>query len=670
MRPVVFRRLVIVSAVLALSVFLPPTHAQQNAPPPRTTTTPAQDWRDDIPAHLAFVDGSVTLERDGRLEPAETNLALMAGDRIRTQTGRVEIRFEDGSALYLDESAQLDLLGDGLARLIEGQLRLAITRATTSLEYRIDTPAASVWIHAAGEYRLDAYMSRERGPETDLMVIRGTAELENDHGRTTVRSGQHAVASIDAAPTRAYATNSAAWDEFDRWTEDQRDVSVGTVSTRYLPDNVRYYSASFDQYGTWDYDATYGPIWYPRVAPGWRPYSQGRWSFTGHFGWMWVGIDRWSWPTHHYGSWGISAGGWYWIPGSRWAPAWVSWGGAPGYVSWCPLGYNGRPVVGFYARAGYAYNPWDAWTIVPAPVFGPGLWVSQHVVAPHRIAPNVRAQFVERPGAPRLPMTTSARNIEPVRAPTAPRNAAVPRRTANDGASEMRGNSPRPSRAIAPAPSGAPSVSSPSRVPTAVPRTWEIDAATSAASSSAGPIIHRGTPGSASQGSTAEPETTGRAAVGRSRVTTSPPGRVEAPRVDAPRSSPRMPIDPGSTSSDAAPPISVYRGRPAPPTVQPAEEPPAQEASRVQRSRVPSNDAARPSAPQSPPAPSNSGQARGRMVDRSAPPPPSAAPPPSAGEPPSRGRGGESTPPPSAGPPSSRGGPAAVPRARGGSGGN
>ena len=46
----------------------------------------------------------------------------------------------------------------------------------------------------------------------------------------------------------------------------------------------------------------------------------------------------------------------------------MHWGVAPGYVSWCPLGWNNRPVFGLNINVnighGY-YNPWRAWTVVP-----------------------------------------------------------------------------------------------------------------------------------------------------------------------------------------------------------------------------------------------------------------------------------------------------------------
>ena len=62
------------------------------------------------PAHVAYMDGTVTLERDGALEVASVNMPIIAGDRLRTTAGRLELLFPDGSALDLDENSSMDML--------------------------------------------------------------------------------------------------------------------------------------------------------------------------------------------------------------------------------------------------------------------------------------------------------------------------------------------------------------------------------------------------------------------------------------------------------------------------------------------------------------------------------------------------------------------------------
>ena len=108
------------------------------------------------------------------------------------------------------------------------------------------------------------------------------------------------------------------------------------------------------------------------------PLYYGSWSAVPSYGWTWIGIDRWSWPTHHYGRWGYGRNSWFWIPGRTWGAAWVSWAAASDYVSWCPLGFDGRPVFGFSAAGSDSrwrygaggYRGWNGWTVMSRGQFG------------------------------------------------------------------------------------------------------------------------------------------------------------------------------------------------------------------------------------------------------------------------------------------------------------
>ncbi len=251
----------------------------------------------DTPAHIAFVEGSAVLERDGRPDNSPANMPLLAGDRVRTQAGRVEILFADGSTLHLDANTTVDFQSDELVRLLDGRVRLAIPGPDRDVSYRVDAPSAWAQITQPGEYRV-AILRGDREPEVELAVIRGTAELVNEGGRTALRAGERAFSRANAAPSYAYAFNSATWDEFDRWSESRRDERRG-VSAQYLPNEVRPYSASFDRYGSWQHEASYGYVWYPTVSAGWRPYYHGRWATLRPYGWTWIGSDPWAWPTHH-----------------------------------------------------------------------------------------------------------------------------------------------------------------------------------------------------------------------------------------------------------------------------------------------------------------------------------------------------------------------------------
>jgi len=112
---------------------------------------------------------------------------------------------------------------------------------------------------------------------------------------------------------------------------------------------VGFFYDDLSPYGDWVMTADYGWVWFPRrPAPGWRPYTDGRWVDTA-YGWTWVSFEPYGWATYHYGRWAQDPRfGWIWVPGTVWGPAWVSWQYGGGYVGWAPL----PPAVGFEAGIG------------------------------------------------------------------------------------------------------------------------------------------------------------------------------------------------------------------------------------------------------------------------------------------------------------------------------
>jgi len=100
------------------------------------------------------------------------------------------------------------------------------------------------------------------------------------------------------------------------------------------------------------------------VPLGWQPYSDGEWVWT-EYGWTWVSFDPWGGDPCHFGSWAwVDPWGWAWVPGTVWAPAWVTWCDSGDFIGWAPLpptfafaagGYFGAPVV--VSRASYVFVP-------------------------------------------------------------------------------------------------------------------------------------------------------------------------------------------------------------------------------------------------------------------------------------------------------------------------
>jgi hypothetical protein len=341
-----------------------------------------------VPARIARHDGAITLEREGSAETAIVNTPVIVGDRLRTTAGRVEVLFPDGTALDLDEYSSADVLSPALLRLVSGRAMLLVAPTTApsslpAMRYQIDTPAASARMNGPGEYRVAVFAGRD-AVETELAVVRGVASLVTERGTVAVRAGERSVALESGAPSLPQAFNSVRLDAFDRWSAERRTERAPASSAQYLPRDLQVYAGTLDQYGSWQYAAPYGYVWYPSVSAGWRPYYYGVWSPIRSYGWTWVGTDVWSWPTHHYGRWGYTGGSWFWIPGRTWAPAWVSWAAAPGYVSWCPLGSDGRAVFALSIGRG---DPWVGWVVVPRTSFGHSdQFVQRHAIVPYDLA--------------------------------------------------------------------------------------------------------------------------------------------------------------------------------------------------------------------------------------------------------------------------------------------
>ncbi len=101
-------------------------------------------------------------------------------------------------------------------------------------------------------------------------------------------------------------------------------------------------------YGDWWWSARYGWVFSPSVPAGWRPYTVGHWLLSDE-GWTWNSDEPFGWACFHYGRWTwLDDAGWAWVPGRVWAPAWVIWRSAPGYVGWGPIGPSGV-VAGSFA---------------------------------------------------------------------------------------------------------------------------------------------------------------------------------------------------------------------------------------------------------------------------------------------------------------------------------
>lgn len=177
-------------------------------------------------------------------------------------------------------------------------------------------------------------------------------------GNALVRTGG---ASVIGAPEGAATADAAA-------------PTGGTLQEA----SFTYFERQLAPYGTWTKHPRWGDVWKPRGVPAdFRPYQNGHWENTDDYGTVWVSDYAWGDIPFHYGRWGYDAsyGGWLWVPGYTWAPAWVSWREGGGNVGWLPMvpddNYDGSGDYPYTDADDYGYAdvPQDQylamWVFVP-----------------------------------------------------------------------------------------------------------------------------------------------------------------------------------------------------------------------------------------------------------------------------------------------------------------
>jgi hypothetical protein len=367
------------------------------------------------PGHVATVDGSVALERGSSSEDAVNGMPLLVGDRLRADSGKVEVMWAEGSLLNLGRYTDIDVLSKSMIRVTRGRISITIPNIPGQVvneQLTIDAPGASVRFYSAGQYQI--LVTGDEEPNVQLGVTHGSAQLISDGGQMTLNDAEASEVKGGSSPSQPeHFLASVADSTYD----PAPDIAVfqnapgtgqGYASTQYLPQDLYGYEDVLSSNGSWDTVPTYGNVWFPKVSAGWRPYYNGRWSYISRYGWTWIGDDRFAWPTHYYGRWGVTnQGAWYWIPSKQWGPAWVAWSISPEYVGWCPLGWNGRPVYSFASitngtSAAYrGQENFRGWTMVGSRNFS-NHEVPKYVVERTAVLRD-RPAFVSQYNSPRAP---------------------------------------------------------------------------------------------------------------------------------------------------------------------------------------------------------------------------------------------------------------------------
>lgn len=317
--------------------------------------------------HISYIettpegtDPVVLREGWSKPEQAVLNLPIGPGDTVRTSAGRrCEIQFDTGTIVRLDFNTTVrveTILARSLSSL-ESLSNLALDKGRVYVIYKeynrgemfqVLTPNAAVkmkhnsvaLIAAAGDGSTEAQVKYGKA-----RVLFGADEkLLTDR---EVRKGERLIVQKDDQSELATAIADTA---FELWNKDVNahfdDLHEGLTALpkpiQKLPKAVFYFAQTYgSRFGEWLWDDFYGYVWRPFIDNGmypwgWQPYFYGQWAnAAGQM--FWVPQEPWGWIPYHLGVWQWDKKhGWVWLPGSMFAPAWVTWDFYFGYASWRP----------------------------------------------------------------------------------------------------------------------------------------------------------------------------------------------------------------------------------------------------------------------------------------------------------------------------------------------
>ncbi len=396
------------AAILAVPVVAQVPGAPAAVPAARGDAQPAQT---DAPARvgrLARIAGTVSFhpEAADRWEPALLNYPVSDGAAFWTEPG-AEADIDIGaSRVVMDATTELDIHAiDTLAvqaSLPQGTVYLRLRTLAEGETWVIQTPRGAVLLRAAGRYGIFA---GDLENATRVTVLEGAARLNLGHTTLDLAAGQSGVIEgVDDFAARAipagpepFLLAQAGRDQAGRDQAGRDRPAPPAPASRAPPPPMPATTtpattaqqhiappaapgqatalpapavvitlpggAELDPHGSWADAAPYGRVWFPRVAPDWQPFRDGRWVWVRPWGWTWLDDAPWGFTTSHFGRWVKVQGRWAWAPGEAasgetarpvYVPAMVVFQrGAPGpssrtgpAIGWTPLGW------------GEAYRPW------------------------------------------------------------------------------------------------------------------------------------------------------------------------------------------------------------------------------------------------------------------------------------------------------------------------
>ncbi len=322
--------------------------------------------------HISYVDTKnegqdPVVFRQGSTKPetAVLNLPLGPGDTIMTYDARrCEIQFDNGTIVRLDYSTELKIetimarslsSRQSLSNLVlqKGGIYVMYKQYNPREIFQVVTGNCSIKL----KHNAVAIVEAGRDGSTGIQVTYGQAQALYGPDRQNLKEqavGRYEKLTI--SPDNKFAFQPYVEDtDFESWNKAvnanfealHEGISALPKPIQRLPWAVYYFAQKYgSHYGEWLYDEMYGYVWRPfinhQMYPwGWQPYIFGHWTTCGRQ-MFWVPDEPWGWVPYHLGVWHWDKNkGWFWIPGSAFAPAWVDWA--------------------FFGGSMYGWRPWSMW---------------------------------------------------------------------------------------------------------------------------------------------------------------------------------------------------------------------------------------------------------------------------------------------------------------------
>jgi hypothetical protein len=316
-----------------------------------------------VVGRIARLEGAISQRVSGGEEwqSAALNSLVVSGTAIWAEPAARSAIEAGQSRIYLDaETAlQIDSLDEAgiRATLAQGSVYLLLDSLDEfGSTVELATPEASVATAVDGRYLIEAAAPDGSRPGR-VAVFEGRLDVTLVGMPDAIRLGPGEA--LRFGPEGAQRERAGAPTPLMAW-------ALGTVPRMAIPPIARGMTgiAELGATGRWERSAEYGEVWFPPVAQGWSPYSDGSWEWFEPWGWRWRDAAPWGFATSHYGRWVQDGPRWGWAPAPvpvvgaprmrpAWAPAIVAFfggvaiGGVSGRpVGWVPLG---------------AHEPWYPW---------------------------------------------------------------------------------------------------------------------------------------------------------------------------------------------------------------------------------------------------------------------------------------------------------------------